>query len=80
MNELDTTMEAYIITTQSSLELLSTVTEENPLILQEDLKKYSKKATTNKRLSALEVWMDEVLEAERIAEEKKQAKKDKKNK
>ena len=71
--------------------ILEGVSEDNPLITQESLtealKSKAQKGKTNRllteaddRITILENWMNEVLEAERIAEEKKQEKKDKKDK
>ena len=78
-----------LVTQESLAEVLVGVNEENPLITQESLtealKAKAQKGKTNRllgeaddRITILETWMNEILEAERIAEEKKQAKKDKK--
>ena len=85
------TEENPLVTQESLAEVLVGVNEENPLITQESLTealtKKAQKGKTNRllgensdRITIIETWMDEILEAERIAEEKKQAKKDKKDK
>jgi hypothetical protein len=76
LNELDATITSYTFVNQDKLDSLPIITEEDPLVTQEDLKKYAKKNVTNQKLQILEEWMEEVKAAE---EKAKQSKKNKKN-